>query len=192
MIEFLDRLDTEIFLFLNSYHNDFFDTAMYWITKQETWYPVYLLIIAAMVWKFGMRSLVILLFIAIGITLSDQITSSLMKPLFERPRPCHDPEIRHLVHVVHGCGGKYGFASGHAANSFCLVTLLFLFFRRFYAYLGWLFLWAALVSYSRIYVGVHYPGDIITGAILGILIGYLLYRLYMNISDRYRLKSPET
>ena len=182
MIHYLETIDQKLFLCLNEIHNPFFDFIMFWVTKQETWYPFYLLIIIWMFWNYGKRAIVPLLLIILAITISDQVTSSLMKPFFERLRPCHDPDIKHLVHTVSGCGGMYGFASGHAANSFTLATLLFLFFRSRINYLWIIFIWAALVAYSRIYVGVHYPGDILTGAIIGIFIAWFLFYVYLKLS----------
>ncbi len=189
MIEYLDKIDRELFLFLNGIHHEVMDFIMYWVTTQETWYPFYLIIIFLMFLKFGKQAIIPFMTIIIGITLADQVTSSLMKPFFERLRPCHQPEIQHMVRVVAGCGGPYGFASGHAANSFTLATLLFLFFRPFTRYTKWLFLWAFIVAYSRIYVGVHYPGDILFGGLIGILIGQGLYTLYLKLPDNYKLKS---
>ena len=98
-----------------------------------------------------------------------------------RPRPCRDPDIGHLVHRVNNyCGGAYGFVSGHAANSFALATMISLLFRKKWVSTG-LLIWATMVSYSRIYLGVHYPGDVIFGALLGTLLGltifYVLHRL---------------
>jgi undecaprenyl-diphosphatase len=188
MIEFLDRIDQEIFLYLNGFHNEFCDRAMIWITIQETWYPFYALILVWMFWKFRTRAFLPLLFIVLAITISDQFTSTLMKPLFERLRPCHNPEIQHLVNAAAGCGGQYGFASGHAANSFALATLLFLFYRQECRYWGLMFLWAAVVAYSRIYLGVHYPGDIFAGAVVGIGTGSILYLFYMKFPPRLRIR----
>ena len=110
------------------------------------------------------------------ITLADQSASGFFKPFFERLRPCHNPEIEHLVHTIKRCGGQYGFASSHASNTFALGTFLFLVYRNKWSKL--MLVWAAVVSYSRIYAGVHYPGDILVGAILGVLSAFIVYGLY--------------
>ena len=189
MLDYLKNIDETLFLFLNGLHNDVFDFLMYWITYQETWYPFYLLIVIWMFWKYKQKAFIPLLFIILAITISDQFTSSFMKPFFERLRPCHDPSISHLVHVVDRCGGQYGFASSHASNSFALATLLFLFFRSTFKYASILFVWAALVAYSRIYVGVHFPGDIIVGALIGYLAGLFLFGIYSKLPSKYKLAS---
>lgn len=187
MLERIEQIDEQLFLFLNGLHNYVFDEIMHWITLQETWYPLYLALIVWMIWKYGKASVAPILTIILAITISDQFTSGFMKPYFERLRPCHDPTIGNLVHIVDGCGGLYGFASSHASNSFALATLLHLFFRNHYKYTSILFVWAAVVSYSRIYVGVHYPADVITGALIGILTGFLLFNLYRNMPSKYAL-----
>lgn len=187
MLDFLENIDQWLFLLLNGLHNKAFDFIMHWITLQQTWYPFYLLLIIWLVWKYKLNGVILILFIILAITISDQFTSSFMKPFFERLRPCHDPSISHLVHVVDGCGGQFGFASSHASNSFALATMLHLFFRTKFKYTSILFIWAGLVSYSRIYVGVHFPGDIVVGAIVGYLIGWFLFVLYSKLPVKYRL-----
>ena len=187
MLEFLKHIDEGLFLFFNGMHNSAFDFIMHWITWQQTWYPFYLLLIIWMIWRYKQKAIIPILMIILAITVSDQFTSSFMKPYFERPRPCYDPSIGHLVHVVDGCGGPFGFASSHAANAFALVTLLYLFFKPKTGYASIIFAWACLVSYSRIYVGVHYPGDVAVGALVGYLIGRMLYYLYLKLPSKYIL-----
>jgi len=188
MIEFINNIDIEVFLFLNGLHTPWMDTVMYYITNKYTWFPFYFLFVVLIGWRFKWKGLSAIIFVILAISFSDFITSGVMKPTIERLRPCHNPDLANLVHLVTGCGGKYGFASGHAANSFALATSVFLIFRIHYRHLGWLFLWAFIVAYSRIYVGVHYPFDIITGGIIGTILGFLLYSIYGYLPARLKIE----
>ena len=119
--------------------------------------------------------------VAVLITMSDQASVHLFKETIQRLRPCHQDHIATLVHLVNDhCGGRYGFVSSHASNSFAIAVFTGLFIRRQYYWIGILF-WASLVGYSRIYLGVHFPGDIIGGALLGSLLAYGLYRIMTTI-----------
>jgi undecaprenyl-diphosphatase len=140
--------------------------------------------------KFRRRFPVILFFIILGITLSDQISVHLFKNVFQRLRPCHEPALEGLVHLVNGeCGGLYGFVSSHATNSFYVALFSLLFIRkRWFTIL--MLLWASVVGYSRIYLGVHYPGDVICGSMLGALVGWGIYKLYMYTDNKYLSHRP--
>lgn len=120
---------------------------------------------------------------------SDQVSVQLFKNVFERLRPCHNPDINTMIHITGKCGAKFGFVSSHAANSFALAVFVGLLLKRHYPFIvtGMLF-WAAVVSYSRIYVGVHYPGDILGGALLGSVIALLIYSLMRYMNHRFNLK----
>lgn len=185
MLESINKLDQEVFLWLNSQHNDFFDVVMSWITLKYTWFPFYGLLVIFLLWKFRLQGLYMILAIALVIVLCDQFTSSFMKPYFERLRPCYEPALADMIHVVEGCGGKYGFASSHAANAFGLATIVWLLLRNAYRYLGFLFVWAAIVSYSRIYMGVHYPSDVIIGSLCGFVLGWLVFWIYTFVMDSF-------
>jgi len=185
MLDILIELDTQLFLFLNDLNTPFWDKIMWWITEKESWYPFYGILIIAMGWRYKWNAVVTILFIALTITLADQISVKGFKFVFERFRPSHNPELEGMVHLVHGyTGGKYGFVSSHAANSFGLAAFTSLLFRN-KKFTWFIFIWAIIVSYSRIYLGVHYPGDILGGAALGILLGYLVFYLYNWIGNRY-------
>ena len=185
MIEILKDIDQQLFLWLNSQHTGFFDQIMYFISGKYEWIPLYAAILGFIIWRYRWRSLWIILAVVVMITLSDQI-ANLLKSGVKRPRPCKDPEIGHLVHLVNNyCRGTYGFVSGHAANSFALATFMSLLFRMKWITVV-LMIWAVLVSYSRIYLGVHYPGDVIGGALLGVLLASGIY----IVLDRMRPLSP--
>lgn len=178
MLELLNNLDTQLFIFLNGINSPFWDVVMKWISGSKSWIPMYLVIVAYIVYKFRWKAIITLVFIALVVTLADQLSVKAFKEVFERLRPCHNPELQDIVHLVKNkCGGKYGFVSSHAANTFGVAFFLSLFFknRNFSIFI---FVWASIVSYSRIYLGVHYPFDILGGATLGAIIGYLVYLLH--------------
>jgi undecaprenyl-diphosphatase len=179
-MEYLKTIDTDLFLFLNGLHNSFFDPIMYWLSNTMIWVPMYLLIIFLMIRRYKIRGVLMLLFIGILIALCDQTASHLLKNLVQRLRPSQDPSLAGLVHLSKaGPGGLYGFVSSHAANCFGLATFIyFTFDNQFKLLKYWLLIWAVLVSYSRIYNGVHYPGDVLVGALIGIVYGYLMTKAY--------------
>lgn len=186
MLESLIELDKEIFFFLNGLHTPWLDSIMFFISEKLVWIPFYAWILYLIIKQYRWKAIIWLLGIGLAITAADQILSGFMKPFFERYRPSRDPELQGLVHIVNGyTGGRYGFASSHAGNVFALATFLFLLFRHKYSWIGWMFLWAAIVSYSRIYLGVHYPGDIITGALIGSLMGWVFYKLSEKVKQKY-------
>lgn len=178
MLEILKNIDIQLFSFLNSLNSPFWDTVMLWITYKYTWIPFYAFLLYLIIKKFKWHSIFILLAVVLLIFMSDKI-SVFFKNYFERPRPCHEPLLEGLVHTVKNkCGGAYGFVSSHAANSFALASFITLIMGKRIKYFGYaMIFWALLVSYSRIYLGVHYPADILGGAALGILIGFFVYFL---------------
>ena len=175
---FISTLDTSLTLAINSCHSPFFDNFFYIYTQTWTWIPCILVLLVWMWRKWGVSSLYVVVGIALCVLLSDQISSSLLKPLVACLRPTHNPEIADLIHIVNGYrGGLYGFVSSHAANAATFVTFTALVFRnRLYTIL--LSLWAFLTAYSRVYLGVHYVGDVLCGALLGILVGVMVYVVF--------------
>ena len=188
-MEFLNSIDTELFLLINGMHNAFFDSIMYWLSNKLFWVPMYLLIIFLIIRRYKMRGVMMLLFIGIVITLCDQTASGLLKNLVQRLRPSHEPVLAGLIHLSKaGTGGLYGFVSSHAANCFGLATFLWFVLNNQFKWLKyWLFVWAVLVSYSRIYNGVHYPGDVLVAAFIGSGFGWLMAKAYF-FTDAYLLK----
>lgn len=177
---YLANLDRELFLFLNSLHVDWMDPIMTFISGTLSWVPFYAVLLYLVYKHYKKETFLVVIGVILLIICSDQISAHVFKPIFERPRPCHDEEIKALVYLPNGhCGGSYGFISSHACNVFALAVYMTHILRRYYSKIAWLmFIWAAVIGYSRIYMGVHYPGDVIVGSIVGILIGFAVSKLY--------------
>jgi len=187
MIERIKEIDKDLFLLINGWHSPFWDTVMYWLSDKLIWIPLYLLLIYFLIRYYKKQTIMIMLFVAILMFLSDQSSVLLFKNIFQRPRPCHDPALAFIVHTVNGkCGGQFSFVSSHATNHFAIAVFLIPFLGQKWKYFTPLILfWAAIISYSRVYLGVHYPGDVVAGAMLGTMLG-----LAVAIICHYALKIP--
>jgi len=182
MLDWLVHIDKAWMVFLNGLHSPFFDWMLWWSSNRLLWIPLYLVLLGLYFRKFKSMSFWPIIFTILAVALSDFISVHFIKEIILRPRPTYDPEIGPLLHTIHGyTGGLYGFVSSHAANSFALATMTF-FFLRIKALNIFIFLWAIIVSYSRIYLGVHYPGDVLCGALFGSALAYILYFCWLKIS----------
>lgn len=187
MLEYLNDIDTDALLAVNGLH-DMFQDAFWWMVSAK-WSSALLLL--AIVWillhQNRRHALLMLVMLAFTVLVADQVSSGLIKHLVERLRPTHDPSLDNMVHVINGYrGGMYGFVSSHAANFFAVATLLSFVMRHRLVTCS-LFTWALLQCYSRVYLGVHYPGDIMGGIVVGVLAGWLLWCLMRWIQHRWRL-----
>lgn len=199
----LIHIDQEWLLAINGRHAEWSDMLMWYVSQSATWLPLYALLVGLVVYRFGiqwyrstqntqniqntqntptlskqkalLRVLIVLAGFAVAVGLSDFVSSGLIKPWVCRLRPTHEPALAGMVHLVNGyTGGMYGFVSSHAANTMACALLFSLLYRNRYATVG-LMLWVALNCYSRMYLGVHYPGDIIGGLLVGAVLATLTY-----------------
>ena len=199
-MDYLIHIDQQWLLAINGWHSEWADMLMWYISKSTTWLPLYALLVGLIVYRFGilspslcregrrgsslLRVLIILAGFAVAVGVSDFVSSGIIKPWVCRLRPTHEPELAGLIHLVNGyTGGLYGFVSSHAANTMACALLFALLYRNKYATVG-LMLWVALNCYSRMYLGVHYPADIIGGLAIGAMMATLTYGMVRRLVDR--------
>lgn len=186
--ESLTALDQSCFVWFNQKAtNPFFDAVMPLMRESTFWIPLYLFLIIFVFVNFGKKGWVWLLFAALTVLLTDQISSGLIKKWVQRPRPCFDPNFYSQVRMLlDHCSGGYSFTSSHATNHFGIATFLFTTLGSYFG--NWkylLFIWASLICYAQVYVGVHYPLDVIMGALLGYIIGTIVSKAYQKIDHLY-------
>ena len=184
MLEKILSLDTELFVYLNGLGSETYDGFWLLITKQINWLPLFLLLLYLIFKKLGTKqTLYLFLFVAVLLVLTDQI-ANVFKNGVQRLRPCNNPEINSFIRIVQS-RTSFGFFSGHATSSMGVATFLYLIFKKDFKYFWLLFLWPLIFAYSRIYLGLHYPLDIISGYLCGAILGFLMFKLYQMTQKRY-------
>lgn len=187
MLEELVRFDKELFLFLNNLGTAQWDGFWLFMTNKWSSIPLYM-VLAFMTYRaYGLKRLLMaLVAIALVVLVTDQ-TANFFKYGVQRLRPCHDLEISSLMRLVkNSCGGKFGYFSAHAGNSFAVALFFSIQLHQKYKHIGWILaVWAILVAYSRIYIGVHFPLDVFTGMLVGLFLGGLFAKLFSNVVAKY-------
>lgn len=181
-------MDTDIFLFFNQHYCDYLDGVMPAITHRFTWIAMYIAIAVSVIVTLGVRrGLMFIIAIGLGIALADQLGASLIRPLVCRLRPSNiDSPLAGIVHIVNGYrGGAYGMPSCHAANTVCLLSMLAMRFRSRVLF-SVMTLWVVLQIYSRMYLGVHYPSDLLVGSLLGFLSAVIVTAAYHRLTGEER------
>lgn len=191
MQEKILQFDKELLIFLNGLGSPTFDGLWLIITKQLNWAPLFLLVFYLMQKKLGWKNFgYYILFTALLILVCDQ-TANLFKHTFERLRPCNDESINHLIRVVK-TSPSYSFFSGHATNSMATAVFTFMILKKFYKHAYLLFLFPLIFAYSRIYLGLHFPSDIVTGYAFGATFGFICYKLYRKHILKTRVRVRES
>lgn len=186
-MDVFENIDRYLFLLINQNYHPALDVCMFYISKNNFWIPLYLLLAYLIYKKDRALLLSVLISTALLILASDQL-SVLCKNIVQRYRPCHNEELKNIVHLVKGhCGGQFGFVSSHAANTFALAVFIGGKLSRKWTIT--LIMWSLLVGYSRVYLGAHYPSDIIGGYILGvglaILIDKFVFKRLLNRNNNF-------
>lgn len=187
-MDWLIEIDKLLFLFLNGIRAEWLDSTMYLISAKLTWFPLYAVIVFAFFYRKKYQwAIATVVCLALTILAADMGSVHLFKNVFCRLRPSHDPEISAFVNLVNNYrGGQYGFISSHASNCFAFAVYTLLIFRKRWYALS-ILTWAGIVSYSRIYLGVHYPGDIAGGAVFGSVSAIALWKIQQLITTKFNI-----
>lgn len=183
MLEKILEIDTAVFVYLNSLGSETFDSLWLIITRQTSWIPVFAIILYLTFKRLGWRhALLLIILISLLITLTDQ-TTNLFKNSFQRLRPVNNPDLAGFIRAVQS-RSSFSFISGHASNSMAVSFFLYMTLRPYLKYMGFIFLWPLIFAYSRIYLGLHYPLDILMGYTWGLITASLLLLLYRYLRDK--------
>ncbi|MGC1632415.1 MAG: phosphatase PAP2 family protein [Gelidibacter sp.] len=191
MIDQILQWDTELFMFLNSLGTSSWDSFWLAYTTKFTWIPFYALLLYLIFRQVSLKAfLTTIVVVALMITVADQ-TSNLFKSGFHRLRPCHLADLMDTMRLVKSyCGGQYGFYSAHASNTMAVAFFVGLTLKKRFKYLLYIMIfWAILMSYSRIYIGVHYPLDVLVGMVFGVITGTLFYKLNGYVIQKFNFNS---
>lgn len=182
-MEWLIQMDRALFDLVNQdWQNGIMDAWLPWWREKNTWVPLYLALAGFVAYRYRMAALPFLAALAITAGISDAVSSHVVKPAVARMRPCNDPEVKDTVRLLVGCGKAFSFTSSHAANHFSVAVFLALTLCAFSPLLrGILYFWASSIAFGQVYVGVHYPLDVIGGAILGAAIGNIVAKTYLRL-----------
>ena len=181
--------------YLNTqWHTPFFDCVVPFLRNPWFWAPLYLFLGLFIPAKFGRKGMIWCLFFLVSFILSDQVSATLLKPHFHRLRPCNNPYLASVIHLIVPCGGLYGFPSSHAANHFSIGIFTAMTMGKMAKWI-WpvAILWAGIVAFAQVYVGVHYPLDVTCGALLGCMIGIstgALYNRYFVLNSKIQIPNP--
>ncbi|SRR5690554_5381744 len=180
-METLLNFDSEVFKLINGLDLGFLESALVISRNKFTWIPLYVALIVLMVWRWKKNSWVPILFSILTVACSDFTSSELIKKSVERPRPCH---IMEQIDQRVKCGSGYSFTSSHATSHMALAVFWFQLFSFWGRNRWWLIVWAVLIGFAQIFVGVHYPLDVLAGFIVGFLIGGAVFRLYDWVAQK--------
>lgn len=190
MLEHLIELDRDFFVYLNGLGSERWDAFFLYITKQLNWWPYFLLLIFLLLKKITPKQFLLLVLVLVGFFIfTDQMTN-LVKNTVERFRPVNDPGLKDMIRVVKS-SSSWSFFSGHASNSSGSTLILFLVLRKYYKYAFLMFLFPLLFAYTRIYLGLHFPGDILAGYAFGLMSGFGFYKLFCYLNTKYNLTDKQ-
>jgi membrane-associated phospholipid phosphatase len=184
-------IDQALFYQINGvWHHPILDAVLPWTRHSNNWIPLYIGLLGSLIYQVGWKTLKWLLFALINVGLTDQISSSVFKPFFHRLRPCNDPALFGKTRLLlEQCAGGFSFTSSHAANHFGIAMFIFMTWGVTQKkYTRFFFVWAGIIAFAQIYVGVHYPLDIVGGTIIGLISGYTMAKAYLKWAGPMELK----